>query len=312
MYASHYNLRGRPFQLSPDHRFYYPSRGHKKAMAYLTYGLNERDGFIVITGHVGAGKTTIVNQLLSQIDDTRFVSANIVTTQLGSDDTLRMVARSFELSAENRDKTSILKDIESFLVERRREGKHVVLVVDEVQNMPFEAIEELRMLSNFQMDNRPLVQCFLLGQPEFRQKLAQPEMEQIRQRVIATCHLEPLGLDETKGYIEHRLKLVGWEGDPEFADSAFDQIHKVTDGVPRRINALCGRLLLYGSLEDTHMIDDAIVQDVAQEIAEEAGSKQQSAAVSVAGSGILDDLMPANEETIADLDRRVAELGGAR
>ncbi|CAN0552310.1 unnamed protein product, partial [Laminaria digitata] len=115
MYASHYNLRGRPFQLSPDHRFYYPSRGHKKAMAYLTYGMNERDGFIVITGHVGAGKTTIVGQLLSQIDQSKFVSANIVTTQLGSDDTLRMVARAFGLPAESRDKASIPKDIEGFL-----------------------------------------------------------------------------------------------------------------------------------------------------------------------------------------------------
>ena len=204
MYASHYNLRGRPFQLSPDHRFYFPSRGHKKALAYLTYGLNERDGFIVITGHVGAGKTTIVGHLLNRIDQNKFVSANIVATQLNSEDTLRMVARAFGLPAEGRDKASILKDIEAYLSVRRSEGKHVVLVIDEVQNMPLESIEEIRMLSNFQLDNRPLVQCFLLGQPEFRAKLAQPEMEQIRQRVIATCHLEPLAVDETKVYIEHR------------------------------------------------------------------------------------------------------------
>ena len=307
MYASHYNLRGRPFQLSPDHRFYYPSRGHKKAMAYLTYGMNERDGFIVITGHVGAGKTTIVGQLLSQIDQSKFVSANIVTTQLGSDDTLRMVARAFGLPAESRDKASILKDIESYLAARRAEGKHVVLVVDEVQNMPLEAIEELRMLSNFQMDNRPLVQCFLLGQPEFREKLARPEMEQIRQRVIATCHLEPLAADETKGYIEHRLQLVGWDGDPEFTDEAFAHIHRVTHGVPRRINALCGRLLLYGSLEDTHIIDEAVVQEVAREIAEEAGSGANRTG---AAGGLIDDLAPAGGETLEDLDRRVAALRG--
>lgn len=305
MYASYYNLRGRPFQLSPDHRFYFPSRGHKKAMAYLTYGMNERDGFIVITGHVGAGKTTIVGQLLSQIDQSKFVSANIVTTQLGSDDTLRMVARAFGLPAESRDKASILKDIEGFLAARRAEGKHVVLVIDEVQNMPLEAIEELRMLSNFQMDSRPLVQCFLLGQPEFRQKLAHPEMEQIRQRVIATCHLEPLAADETRAYIEHRLKLVGWEGDPEFTEDAFDRIHLVTNGVPRRINSLCGRLLLYGSLEDTHVIDDTVVQDVAREIAEEAGAGPASRPVASAG-GLIGDLEAESGETLADLDRRVA------
>lgn len=311
MYASHYKLRGRPFQLSPDHRFYFPSRGHKKAMAYLTYGLNERDGFIVITGHVGAGKTTIVGHLLNQIDQSKFVSANIVTTQLGSDDTLRMVARAFGLPAESRDKASILKDIENFLIARRVEGKHVVLVIDEVQNMPFDAIEELRMLSNFQMDNRPLVQCFLLGQPEFREKLAQPEMEQIRQRVIATCHLEPLGTDETKEYIEHRLKLVGWTGDPEFTDGAFDYIHQVTDGVPRRINALCGRLLLYGSLEDTHVIDEHVVQDVAREIAEEAGASARPVP-SPGGNLLLDDLAPGTRETLEDLEKRVATLRGVR
>ena len=309
MYASHYNLRGRPFQLSPDHRFYYPSRGHKKAMAYLTYGMNERDGFIVITGHVGAGKTTIVGQLLSQIDQSKFVSANIVTTQLGSDDTLRMVARAFGLPAESRDKASILKDIEGFLAARRAEGKHVVLVIDEVQNMPLEAIEELRMLSNFQLDNRPLVQCFLLGQPEFREKLARPEMEQIRQRVIATCHLEPLAADETKGYIEHRLKLVGWEGDPDFPDDAFDQIHRVTGGVPRRINSLCGRLLLYGSLEDTHVIDATVVQDVAREIAEEAGASS-AYRPRVSASGLIEGLAPEGGESLDDLDRRVAVLRG--
>lgn len=310
MYASHYNLRGRPFQLSPDHRFYYPSRGHKKAMAYLTYGMNERDGFIVITGHVGAGKTTIVGQLLSQIDQSKFVSANIVTTQLGSDDTLRMVARAFGLPAESRDKASILKDIEGFLAARRGEGKHVVLVIDEVQNMPFEAIEELRMLSNFQMDNRPLVQCFLLGQPEFREKLARPEMEQIRQRVIATCHLEPLAADETKSYIEHRMKLVGWEGDPDFTDDAFDHIHRVTGGVPRRINSLCGRLLLYGSLEDTHVIDATVVQDVAREIAEESGVGPTHRS-GLSANGLVENLESDNGESLEDLDRRVAVLRGA-
>ena len=308
MYASHYNLRGRPFQLSPDHRFYFPSRGHKKALAYLTYGLNERDGFIVITGHVGAGKTTIVGHLLNRIDQSKFVSANIVATQLNSEDTLRMVARAFGLPAEGRDKASILKDIEAYLSARRSEGKHVVLVIDEVQNMPLESIEELRMLSNFQLDNRPLVQCFLLGQPEFRAKLAQPEMEQIRQRVIATCHLEPLAADETKVYIEHRLKLVGWEGNPKFTEKAFLGIYRSTNGVPRRINALCGRLLLYGSLENTLIIDDGVVGKVVNEITSEGGfiAEEKGALFNI------DSFSADIGETLADLDRRVAELRGLR
>lgn len=271
MYESFYQLQDLPFQLSPDHKFFYPSRGHKRAMAYLSYGLNLRDGFIVITGHVGAGKTTIVSHLLSHLDNEKYVAANIVTSQLGADDTLRMVARSFGMSPENRDKTSILKDIELFLLSRRQEGRHVFLVVDEVQNMPFEAIEELRMLSNFQFDSRPLIQCILLGQPEFREKLSSPEMDQIRQRIVATCHLGPLDSDETREYILHRLALVGWKGDPDFTDGTFDLIHQMTDGVPRLINGLCGRLLLYGAMEDTHIIDRHILDAVALEIDAENG-----------------------------------------
>lgn len=209
MYEAYYGLEDLPFQLSPDHRFFYPSRGHKQAMAYLAYGLKLRDGFIVITGDVGTGKTTIVQHLLSQIDGDKFVSSNIVTSQLGSDDTLRMVAGTFGLASENRDKASILRDIEAFLVAQREQDKHVFLVVDEVQNMPFEAIEELRMLSNFQRDSRPLIQCILIGQPDFRDKLARPETDQIRQRIIATCHLGPLSVPETQAYIEHRLRTVG-------------------------------------------------------------------------------------------------------
>lgn len=294
MYEAHYRLRDLPFQLSPDHKFFYPSRGHKRAMAYLSYGLNLRDGFIVITGHVGAGKTTIVGHLLSHLDSEKFVSANIVTSQLGADDTLRMVARSFGMSPEGRDKTSILKDIEDFLLSRRREGKHVFLVVDEVQNMPFEAIEELRMLSNFQFDNRPLIQCILLGQPEFREKLARREMDQIRQRIVATCHLGPLDVDETRAYILHRLELVGWNGDPRFTDGTFELIHLMTDGVPRLINGLCGRLLLYGAMEDTHTIDESIVDAVAREIEAENGIERADPEIEPVVPGIE----PTGPETV--------------
>tara|TARA_R110002072_G_scaffold27401_19_gene89078 strand:- start:157 stop:1080 length:924 start_codon:yes stop_codon:yes gene_type:complete len=285
MYETHYQLTDLPFQLSPDHRFFYPSRGHKQAMAYLAYGLKLRDGFIVITGDVGAGKTTIVAHLLSQIDEDKFVSANIVTSQLGSDDTLRIVARSFGVPSENRDKASILKDIEAFLVVQREQNKHVFLVVDEVQNMPFEAIEELRMLSNFQRDSRPLIQCILLGQPEFRDKLARPEMDQIRQRIIATCHLGPLSLAETREYIEHRLRMVGWNGERIFADGTFEMIHRMTDGVPRQINVLCGRMLLYAAMEDSPVVDEDTVDSVAREIdAENAHSRNEPAIPETSGT----------------------------
>ena len=269
MYAEHYNLSGRPFQLSPDHRFFYSSRTHKKALAYLSFGLNEREGFIVITGDVGAGKTTLVGHLMSQIDRERFVSANVVTTQLEADDALRMVASAFRLPFEGRDKATLLCQIEDFLVSRHELGKHALLVVDEAQNMTPSALEELRMLSNFEADGKPLLQCFLVGQPQFRAIMAHPAMEQLRQRVIASCHLEPMDVGETRAYIQHRLKMVGSQNDPTISDEAYHLIHLHTGGVPRRINTLCSRLLLFGYLENLHHFDDDVVLEVVTELADE-------------------------------------------
>ncbi len=269
MYAEHYKLKERPFQLSPDHRFFFRSRSHNKALAYLSFGLSEREGFIVISGDVGAGKTTLVRHLMSQIDSEDYVLANVVTTQLEADDALRMVASAFDMEFEGLDKATLLRRIERFLLEQHTRGKHVLLVVDEAQNMTPSALEELRMLSNFQADGKALIQCFLLGQPQFRAIMAHPAMEQLRQRVIASCHLEPMDAEETRAYIEHRLRMVGWENDPAFAADAFDAIQKHTGGVPRRINTLCGRLLLFGSLENLHEIDGDVVLEVVKELAEE-------------------------------------------
>lgn len=269
MYAEHYNLTGRPFQLSPDHRFFYSSRSHKKALAYLSFGLNEREGFIVVTGDVGAGKTTLVGHLMSQIDRERFLSANVVTTQLEADDALRMVASAFRLPFEQRDKATLLRQIEDFLISRHELGKHALLVVDEAQNMTPSALEELRMLSNFEADGKPLLQCFLVGQPQFRAIMAHPAMEQLRQRVIASCHLEPMDVAETRAYIQHRLKMVGSNNDPAISDEAYYLIHLHTGGVPRRINTLCSRLLLFGYLENLHHFDDDVVLEVVTELAEE-------------------------------------------
>ncbi len=286
MYAAYYKLSGRPFQLSPDHRFFFGSRSHQRAMAYLTYGLTERDGFIVITGDIGAGKTTLVRHLLSQIDRDSFVSATIVTSQLEADDALRMVASSFGLPFQGADKATLLRTIESFLVECHQHDKHVLLFVDEVQNVPFSALEELRMLSNFQHNDRPLFQCFLIGQPQFKRILAHEDMEQLRQRVIASCHIEPLDEDECRTYIEHRLKMVEWAGDPTIDDSAYTVIYRYSNGIPRRINTLCARLMLHGFLEDLHHFDDQVVMDVVHELAVERGQlapedKPPSAAMTI-------------------------------
>jgi general secretion pathway protein A len=268
MFLDFYALSGQPFQLTPDARFFFKSRSHARALSYLTYGLHQAEGFIVITGEVGAGKTTIVEQLLSTLDKDRYVASRVVTTQLDAGDLIRMVAVAFGLSDAG-EKASLLRRLEEHFQAVRREGKRALLVIDEVQNLPIEALEELRMLSNYQLEGAPLLQSFLVGQPQFRPTLASEHLEQLRQRVIATYHLGPMDADDCRQYIEHRLTLVSWRNDPEFTDDAFRLIQEKTQGIPRKINTLCTRLLLFGCLEQRHQIDaeavEAVMSDLLQE-----------------------------------------------
>ncbi len=267
MYTEFYKLKGRPFQLTPDPRFYFDSATHRKAMAYLTFGLQQGEGFIIITGDIGAGKTTLVGHMMETIDKTQMIAAKIVTTQLDADATLRMVATAFGLAIDGLDKAQVLTRIEQFLRAHHRDGRRVLLIVDEAQNLPIAALEELRMLSNFQQGERALMQTFLLGQPEFRDHLAaSPELEQLRQRVIATHHLEPMTRDELPGYVEHRLRLVGWVGNPSFSVPAYDAMFDYSAGVPRRVNNLASRVLLFGALEERREIDEALVNEVIEDL----------------------------------------------
>ena len=269
MYTEYFGLTGKPFQLSPDARFFFPSTEHKRALSFLQYGLNQADGFIVITGDVGTGKTTVVQTLLDDLDPKETVVANLVTTQLQEDDLLSLVAVNFGLTVTEPNKAMLLRDLEQLFIQRNREGKRVLLIVDEAQNLPPKSVEELRMLSNFQQGGTPLVQVFLLGQEEFRATLLSSGFEQLRQRVIATYHLNPLDEEETRTYIEHRLGRVAWREDPKFTDAAFGRIFSFTAGVPRRINNLCDRVMLYAFLEECHEIDAEVVRVVAEEIGAE-------------------------------------------
>jgi len=268
VYRDFFGLSGKPFQLSPDARFFFPSKEHKRALSFLQYGLGQGDGFIVITGDIGTGKTTLVQTLLADLDAKETIVANIVTTHLKEDDLLSLVGYQFGLRSSGT-KAALLRDLEQFFLHRTREGKRVLLIVDEAQNLPPQSVEELRMLSNFQYQSRPLVQVFLLGQEEFRTTLLSPGFEQLRQRIIATYHLNPLEASETRTYIEHRLGLVGWRADPTFTDDAFERIFAFTQGVPRRINNLCDRTLLYAFLEELHTIDGDVVGVVSDEIGNE-------------------------------------------
>jgi putative secretion ATPase (PEP-CTERM system associated) len=265
MYTDYYKLKSLPFQLTPDPRFFFGSSGHNGAMAYLTYGLSQSEGFIIITGDVGAGKTTLVSYLLSTLDPETYVWARVVTTQLQADDMLRMVASSFALPTDGADKATLLGRVQAFLEQNHVAGKRVLLVVDEAQNLPVPALEELRMLSNFQVGERTPLQCLLLGQPQFRAVLGARDLDQLRQRVIASYHLGPLNAAETRAYVEHRLKLADWKNDPEISDEAFQRIYDYTGGVPRMINVICSRLLLFGFREEVHSLDADAVERVAVE-----------------------------------------------
>jgi putative secretion ATPase (PEP-CTERM system associated) len=265
MYEAYYHLQVKPFQLSPDPRFFYSSSGHRRAMAYLTYGVHQGEGFIVITGEIGAGKTMLANTLAQKMASANRVLAQIVSTQLTADDMVRMVAAAFGIPQDN-SKAVLLSKVEQFLVTSYRQGKRTLLVVDEAQNLPAGSVEELRMLSNFMSGDKPLLQTFLLGQPEFRKILQSPEMEQLRQRVIASCHLGPLDAAETEAYIIHRLRTAGWRDDPVFDAEAFASIHQNTGGIPRKINILCDRLLLLGRLDQKHVFTDKEVAEVIAEL----------------------------------------------
>ena len=269
MYEDFYGLTGKPFQLSPDARFFFNSKGHNRAMAYLRYGLEQGEGFIVITGGIGTGKTMLVRNLFDELDSTRVVAAELVTTQVEPEDVLRIVCASYGLAHEGVTKATLLNNLEAFLHDRYKEGKRVLLVIDEAQNLPERSIEELRMLANFQVGGRALIQSFLLGQNELKHTLQNPSMEQFRQRVIASYDLRALTEEEMKNYILHRLRLVGWREDPKIENEVFGKIYEFTNGIPRRVNTLCDRILLFGCLEERHQIDLAALKKVTDEIKEE-------------------------------------------
>ena len=267
MFERFYDFSAPPFQLTPDSRFYFDSLAHSRANAHLTFGLAQGEGFIVVTGEVGAGKTTLIERLLDRLDRDMYVVARINTTQVSGDDLFRLAMAGFGLDAPDDSKSSLLLQFEDVLRDHRLAGRRSLLVIDEAQNLSLAALEELRMLSNLTEGGRASLQTLLAGQPQFRRMLASPDLDQLRQRVLASYHLGPLAREETRAYVLHRLTMAGWHGDPAWQEAAFDVVHDYSGGIPRRINRLCSRVLLLGAIEESHDITAGMVKTTAEELA---------------------------------------------
>lgn len=271
MYEQYYGFKERPFQLTPSPGLFYASKLHKRALAYLQYGLSQGEGFIVITGDIGTGKTTIANQLLNQLNQDEIVARQIVTSKLEPDDLIRMIATSFNLMVNEHSKAGYLDAIYTYLKRLHAQRRRALLLVDEAQNLPLNSIEELRMLSNFQLHGKPLLQSFLLGQNELNAIIQAPDMEQFRQRIIASSNLTPFQEEDTKAYITYRLHQAGL-ATPLLNEECFPLIQQFSRGIPRKINTLMDRVLLFGYLEERSSINQEDIRTILEEMSQEVAN----------------------------------------
>src|SRR5438094_8241035 len=266
MYERFYNLRERPFSLSPDPDYLYPSKVHREALSYLRYGIEGHAGFIVITGEIGSGKTTLLQAALRGLDRQTSVS-RLVNTMLDARELIEAVMLDFGLDpGQSRSKPHLLRDLARYLVDQRSAGRLALLVIDEAQNLSLSALEEVRMLSNLETEKSKLIQIILVGQPNLRDVLAQPELEQLRQRVTVSYHLQPLDAAETHAYVNHRLRRAAIGAPLEFSRAVTDVIHQYSCGIPRKINIIADATLLFGYGEERRVVDLDLVEEVLDEL----------------------------------------------
>jgi type II secretory pathway predicted ATPase ExeA len=273
VFKEYYGLKGDPFRLSPDHNFCYRYPSFAKGRAYMQYALQAAEGFVVITGAPGMGKTTLINDLLADYGPRQYMVATLVNTMLEANEVLRSAAYEFGLNVENMDTATVLQRLKQRFTQAHSDGCPPLLVVDEAQNLTLNALEELRMLTNLQVNGKPLLQIFLVGQEELREKLQDPSLEQLRQRVSAAAHLHSLDQHQMGAYIIHRLKVVGWNGAPRLKSNIMPIIEAACEGVPRRINQFCSRLLLHGAVEQKSELDAEDARLVFAELSEERLSR---------------------------------------
>jgi general secretion pathway protein A len=288
MYEVFYKLKAEPFRLSPDHRFCFEHKSYVKARAYMVYAFRRAEGFVMITGRPGTGKTTLIGELVESLPRDEVFTAKLVCTQLRADDLLKTVGYSFGVGSARIDKAELLHRLAVLFQRWHREGRRALLIVDEAQDITPSAMEELRLLTNIQIGGQPLLQIFLVGQPQLRDLILSPDMEQVHQRIVAASHIEGLQAEETEAYVIHRLQVVGWQGDPAINRAIFPLVHKFSEGIPRRINLICSRLFLLGSVESRHAIDLEDVRIVISELQAEHLA---------AGTGFLPDDFEGSGET---------------
>ncbi len=312
--ADFYGLETAPFRLTPDPRFFVGTTVHRKALNYLHFGLEQGEGFIVITGEIGAGKSLVIEHMLAQVDQSRIVASTLVTSAVEADEALKLVVSAFDLDVQERQKAAALEAFSDFLRREHSAGRRVLLIVDEAQNIPKKTIEEFRMLTNFQVEGQSVFQIFLVGQPQFRDILMDPDLEQLRQRVVASFHMVPLSFEDTQQYIEHRLGLVGWTGRPALTHEALRAIHRASGGLPRRINQICSRLLLFGALEELEELDEttvaAVLDDLGEELSQDQPGSDRARRAAAERDPAAGAPAPAGDEgaRAANIERRVEAL----
>lgn len=266
MYEAFFGLKEKPFQMTPDTRYFYPSAKHTDALNHMVYAIEERRGFVVITGEIGSGKTTLSRVLFQKVD--RLTKTAIIrNTHLTAKDLITLALEEFEVPcAPGATKTQLISRLNEFLIDQLRDNCNVVLLIDEAQNLKPRVLEEVRMLSNLETETEKLIQIILMGQPELKSKLWLKDLTQLRQRVTLHYHLGPLNAEETAAYVEHRLHVAGGNGSPIFAKNALPKIFQCTHGTPRLINGLCDRALLTGYVSETRVVGPEIIEEVASEL----------------------------------------------
>jgi general secretion pathway protein A len=302
MYQQFFGLRESPFNVNPDPRYLFLTRPIQEALAGLTYGIQNRKGFILLTGEVGTGKTTLLNRLLGWLRGQRMATAYIFNSRLGVNDLFDLIMAEFEIPCESREKSQVVLRLNQWLLERYRAGETAVLIIDEAQNLSADVLEEIRLLTNLETSTEKLLQIVLTGQPELEEKLKAPQVRQLRQRITLRCRTAPLTLEETFGYIAERLRIAGVNGDPIFSKEAIETVHTYSCGIPRVVNLLCEHSMINAYVDGLRPVPAHIVEEAAREF-------QLDEIAPIAGAGLSVAAQTANTHALLEnLDELLGRL----